>query len=920
VPSHVSAGAIADASLEALSKQDVLKDLRYLHQQVVLTYKAARKIRRAGSINPAVTSAPTTPFGGVETLQGNDPLGTSNEVQSAGGKMEQGDVQETGLTVGGVEENLGGGMPETKEQNLLDGEKEEKERSCGHADNKERKDDAVDTGTEQRDGWEVEQIGEGEGQGRDSLVRDEGDGLVKEPNQGVNDGANVDSGAGLDRDLQGGSMLQEAGESAPNRSGEMGENGGSGGKSDSGPEQIGKVVAEQSRQFEEGKGDSRNGGNGVGPELEGAGGNGLSGGVYIKPQLVDPVAVLRASKAIHNTKKLNKSYYWEAAAAQCQWTEPSGEGEMRVLFGVKLQDPGPNPRAKCDPPPELLTLPVSATFKNLKLEAGRAFQEMYVMMRRFRVTRIEGMGGTSDKAQVAPLLVKERNRKLEREGSKAGGLTSRGSGGKEVRESLPELAADVMKTEHQLGLDEKRWGVQKGETTGERNDRHTPASLPVEDLQRSVLQPGVDRKDEERGEASKNGTEGVDLPRGGALAEQHPGNGVGGSFRKENSLTNTNGAEYGGTDLHLPPSGGHIPSPQEPPIWHLTGTGAGADLGSEARFEAGLENWVVDCLCGTKDDDGERMAECDRCGTWMHTRCLRIRDRDSVPALVVCPRCCPGGQPKVKGKGVKKAGKGGVSELASFFLVAALATFNEHSAASCGASSGKAVFGAAFRGLSLSRQPVVQRRRKTNTFCVRLILVCFMSFRAAADFFLGIHYPFLAATDVLVVFIQGSEKSFPSQSKPSVSKVHASPGRDTQTSSGPHLERSSVQHSPHNSGAPGQDGPEKALGLTWHTKWGRNGTIHRVPRGPSLLGGKKRSKRDLRAQLDGKGKGGGDKQLAQGNGAFVHMIGAPEALERGGEGAPSGVKRKRSVAGGERRVRLSLLEEFPSVGGQLLDS
>lgn len=156
--------------------------------------------------------------------------------------------------------------------------------------------------------------------------------------------------------------------------------------------------------------------------------------------------------------------------------------------------------------------------------------------------------------------------------------------------------------------------------------------------------------------------------------------------------------------------------------------------------------------------------------------------------------------------------------------------------------------------------------------------------------------------------MQASEKGFQLQSKPSVaqpsSKAHVSPGRDPQTSLGPHLERSSMQHSPHSSGAPGQDGQGKALGLTWHTKWGRYGTNHRVPRGPSLLGGKKRSKRDLRAQLDGKGKGGGDKQVAQGNGAPTHVNGAPEALERGGEGAPSGVKRKRSAAGGERRVRL----------------
>lgn len=35
--------------------------------------------------------------------------------------------------------------------------------------------------------------------------------------------------------------------------------------------------------------------------------------------------------------------------------------------------------------------------------------------------------------------------------------------------------------------------------------------------------------------------------------------------------------------------------------------GRGADLTSEFRFEGGFEQWVVQCRCGTVDDDGERM-------------------------------------------------------------------------------------------------------------------------------------------------------------------------------------------------------------------------------------------------------------------------------------------------------------------------
>jgi hypothetical protein len=36
-------------------------------------------------------------------------------------------------------------------------------------------------------------------------------------------------------------------------------------------------------------------------------------------------------------------------------------------------------------------------------------------------------------------------------------------------------------------------------------------------------------------------------------------------------------------------------------------SGSGAELTSDWRFEGGLEQWVVGCACGTRDDDGERM-------------------------------------------------------------------------------------------------------------------------------------------------------------------------------------------------------------------------------------------------------------------------------------------------------------------------
>ncbi|KAH6833828.1 hypothetical protein C2S53_009837 [Perilla frutescens var. hirtella] len=60
---------------------------------------------------------------------------------------------------------------------------------------------------------------------------------------------------------------------------------------------------------------------------------------------------------------------------------------------------------------------------------------------------------------------------------------------------------------------------------------------------------------------------------------------------------------------------------------------------SRFRMERGMERWIVDCLCGAKDDDGERMLACDVCGIWQHTRCSGIPDSDGVPVKFVCHVC-----------------------------------------------------------------------------------------------------------------------------------------------------------------------------------------------------------------------------------------------------------------------------------------
>ncbi|MQL83399.1 hypothetical protein Taro_015899 [Colocasia esculenta] len=69
------------------------------------------------------------------------------------------------------------------------------------------------------------------------------------------------------------------------------------------------------------------------------------------------------------------------------------------------------------------------------------------------------------------------------------------------------------------------------------------------------------------------------------------------------------------------------------------------------RMERGTENWTVDCSCGAKDDDGERMLACDACGVWQHTRCSGIGDAEEVPARFICRRCA--GPRKTTGPGRK---------------------------------------------------------------------------------------------------------------------------------------------------------------------------------------------------------------------------------------------------------------------------
>ncbi|CAI5534656.1 unnamed protein product [Closterium sp. Naga37s-1] len=66
------------------------------------------------------------------------------------------------------------------------------------------------------------------------------------------------------------------------------------------------------------------------------------------------------------------------------------------------------------------------------------------------------------------------------------------------------------------------------------------------------------------------------------------------------------------------------------------------DAHSEWRYEGGNDTWAVRCVCGARDDDGERMIACDECGVWQHTRCAGIGDAAPAPMSFLCLGCRAG--------------------------------------------------------------------------------------------------------------------------------------------------------------------------------------------------------------------------------------------------------------------------------------
>lgn len=47
----------------------------------------------------------------------------------------------------------------------------------------------------------------------------------------------------------------------------------------------------------------------------------------------------------------------------------------------------------------------------------------------------------------------------------------------------------------------------------------------------------------------------------------------------------------------------------------------------------------IECECGAKEEDGERMVCCDICEVWQHTRCVGVQHNEEVPRIFLCQSC-----------------------------------------------------------------------------------------------------------------------------------------------------------------------------------------------------------------------------------------------------------------------------------------
>lgn len=69
----------------------------------------------------------------------------------------------------------------------------------------------------------------------------------------------------------------------------------------------------------------------------------------------------------------------------------------------------------------------------------------------------------------------------------------------------------------------------------------------------------------------------------------------------------------------------------------ITVDGQGYDTKEVWLHAGGMEDWIVACPCGTRDDDGEAMVSCEGCKRWFHCRCVHYAE-DAVDPYI-CDAC-----------------------------------------------------------------------------------------------------------------------------------------------------------------------------------------------------------------------------------------------------------------------------------------
>lgn len=67
--------------------------------------------------------------------------------------------------------------------------------------------------------------------------------------------------------------------------------------------------------------------------------------------------------------------------------------------------------------------------------------------------------------------------------------------------------------------------------------------------------------------------------------------------------------------------------------------GSNRIINEEEVIYEGYSGRVVDCPCGAKENDGERMISCDVCEVWQHSRCLDFPNGEEIPSVFLCI-CC----------------------------------------------------------------------------------------------------------------------------------------------------------------------------------------------------------------------------------------------------------------------------------------